>query len=97
MWGIVINNEDYFKRFFFSNVYIVNFDIGLVTLIDTRPLGLTIMLDPRKYGSGERAKSKILGFDNQSNSRQTWIWKWCQARNTWMQGLWCFMAVLDPR
>jgi len=66
----VVNNEDYFKRFL-SNVYIMNLDMGLTTSIDTRPLGLTIMPNPSKYGSDERAKSKILGFSDQPNPRQT--------------------------
>ena len=38
--------------------------MGLITLIDTRLLGLTIMLDPKNYGSGERVKIKILKFEN---------------------------------
>jgi hypothetical protein len=72
----VVNNEDYFKRFL-SSVYIVNFDMDLMTSIDTRPLGLAIMSDPRKYRSGECAISKILGFDDQPNPRQTRVWNWC--------------------
>jgi len=49
----------------------MNLDMGLTTLIDTRPFGLTIMPNPSKYGSDERAKSKILGFSDQPNPRQT--------------------------
>jgi len=56
--------------------------MGLMTSIDTRPLGLAIMPNPRKYRSGERARSKILGFDDQPNPRQTRVWNWCQTQNT---------------
>jgi hypothetical protein len=45
--------------------------MGLTTSIDIRPLGLTIMPDPSKYGSDECARSKILGFSDQPNPRQT--------------------------
>ena len=43
--------------------------------IDIKSLDLEIMLDPRKYGYGECARSKILGFDDQPNPSQTWVWK----------------------
>ena len=56
--------------------------MGLMTSIDTRPLGLAIMPDLRKYRSGECARSKILGFDDQPNPRQTMVWNWCQTQNT---------------
>jgi hypothetical protein len=49
---------------FLSIVYIVNFDMGLATSIDTRPMSLTIMPDPKKYGSDKRVRSKIFGFDD---------------------------------
>jgi hypothetical protein len=60
MWGIVVNNKDYFKRFFFflSSVYIVNLDMGLTTSIDTKYFDLTIMSDQKKNGFGELASSK---------------------------------------
>ena len=54
--------------------------MDLKTLIDTRPLNLTIMLDPRKYRFGEYIKSKIFGFDNQPNPMQTWVSKWCRPK-----------------
>jgi hypothetical protein len=60
----------------------MNFDMGLMTSVDTRPLDLTIMSDPRKYRSGKRVRSKILGFDDQPNPRQTRVWNWCQTQNT---------------
>jgi hypothetical protein len=69
---IVVNNKDYFKKNLYG-VYIVNFNMGLATLTDIRLLCLTIMQDLIKYRYGERVRSKILGFDNQPNSRQTWV------------------------
>jgi hypothetical protein len=45
--------------------------MGLATSINTRPLGLTIMSDPRKHESGECGKSKIFRFDNLPNLRKT--------------------------
>jgi hypothetical protein len=77
----VVNNEYCFKRLL-SNIYIVNFNMDLKTSIDIRPLGLTIMLDPRKYRFGECVRSKILRFDDQPNLMQTWVSKWCQTQNT---------------
>jgi hypothetical protein len=67
---------------FLSSVYIVNFDMGLVTSINTRSLRLTIMPNPRKYAFGECVRSKILRFDDQPNPIQTWVWKLCQAQST---------------
>ena len=45
---------------------------------NTIQLLITIMSNPMKYGfngSGKRVESKILGFDNQNNTRKTWVWK----------------------
>jgi hypothetical protein len=58
--------------------------MGLTTLIDSRPLGLEIMPDPIKHGSGERVRSQILEFDNLPNPRNTWVWKWCQTQNAFL-------------
>jgi len=48
----------------------MSFEMGLTTLIDSRPLGLEIMPDPIKHGSGERVRSQILEFGNLPNSRK---------------------------
>jgi len=45
--------------------------MGLATSLNIRPLGLAIMPNPKKHGSSERVKSKILGFDNIPNPRKT--------------------------
>lgn len=47
--------------------------MSMTISIYIKPLDLEIMLDLRKYGYSECARSKILGFDNQPNPRQTWI------------------------
>jgi len=75
----VVNHKYYFKKFLFS-IYLVNFDMGLVNSINTRPLRLTIMSDPKKYGFHERTRFKILWFDDQPNLTQTQIWKLCQTQ-----------------
>jgi len=59
----VVNNKYCFKRFL-SSIYLLNFDMDLVNSINTKPLRLTIMSNPRKYGFRERAKFKILWFDD---------------------------------
>jgi hypothetical protein len=92
----VVNNKYCFKRFL-SCIYLVNFDMDLVNSINTKPLRLTIISDLRKYGFRERARFKILWFDDQPNPTQTQVWKGCQTQNTPIQGLWCFMVVSNPR
>jgi len=55
------------------------------------------MSNPKKYRFRERTRCKILWFDDQPNLTQTQVWKLCQAQNTLIQGLRCFMIVSDPR
>ena len=47
------------------------FEMGVATLIDSKPLSLEIIPNPRKDGLGERVRSQILEFDNLSNPRKT--------------------------
>jgi hypothetical protein len=99
MWGIVVNNKYYFKRFFLSSVYIVNLDMDLTTSIDTKYFGLTIMSDQKKYGFGEYTRSKILGFGYHVKPKVIWVWRTCpfkilgfdnqpNPRQTWVWKWW---------
>jgi len=73
--------------------------MGLTTLIDSRPLGLEIMSDPIKHGSGECVRSQILEFDNLPNARKHGLGEHARSkilefdnlpnpRNTWVWK-WC--------
>jgi len=75
----VVNNKDYFKRFFLSGVYIVNLDMDLTISIDTKYFGLTIMSDQKKYRFAEHVRSKILEFDYHARPKVIWVWRTCQS------------------
>ena len=57
----VVNNKYCFKRFL-SIIYIVNFDIDLVIVIDTRPLGLTIISGQGNISLTNVQNSKYFGL-----------------------------------